>query len=91
MATTIDRDGDDYLLCFSVPESAWIADLAKSMGITREAVVGAAINNGLTHYVGSFLTPDEPPDKLIDVEDETNKPTSDAKDHKTYDKGSCQG
>lgn len=52
MATIIDRDGDAYLLQFSPPETDWIIMMAKSMGMTKETVVGAAINQGLTHYVG---------------------------------------
>ena len=66
MAAIIESNGDEYLCTFSVPESGWIQDLAKCMGITKEAVLGAAINNGLTHYVGSFLSNDEPPKKEID-------------------------
>lgn len=66
MATVVESNGTEYLCTFSVPESGWIHDLAKCMGITKEAVLGAAINHGLTHYVSSFLADDEPPEKAID-------------------------
>ena len=73
MATVIEYDGKQFLCTFSVPESGWIHDLAKSMGITKEAVLGAAINNGLTHYVESFLT-DEVVDKIKDqMQDEIDE------------------
>ncbi len=66
MATIIEHDGNLYLFTFSLPETDWIRDLAQSMGITKEAVLGAAINKGLTYYVGSFLIKDELPEKEID-------------------------
>lgn len=91
MAIVIDKDRNDFLLCFSPPESDWIKELAKGMGITKEAVVGAAVNKGLTYYIHQFGQA-EITSKIKDLaEGENNKPTSDAKDHKTYDKGSCQG
>lgn len=52
MATIIDHDGKQYLLTFGLPETDWIAFIAKSLGMTKETVVGAALNQGLTHYVG---------------------------------------
>ena len=55
MATMIEYDGKQYLLTCDVPELLWISEIAKGLGITREAVVGAALNQGLTHYV-SMLT-----------------------------------
>ena len=73
MATIIEYDGKRYLFTFSKPETEWISELAKGMGITKEAVVGAAMNNGLTHYVGSFLREDEPPDNSISSEDLTSE------------------
>ena len=91
MATIISRDGDDYLLCFSKPETQWILDLAKGMGMTRETVVGAAMNKGLTYYVETFAET-EAIDKIKDqIQDEIPDVTSEAKEHKTHDKGSCRG
>lgn len=66
MATIISRQGDEYLFDFSPPETNWIREIAKSMGITKESVVGAAMNVGLTHYVESFCPKPEPPKKDID-------------------------
>jgi len=66
MATVIEGKGNEYLCTFSVPESGWLYDLAKCMGITKEAVLAAAINKGLTYYVESFLSELEPPKKDID-------------------------
>ena len=91
MVTVIENKGNEYLCTFSVPESGWIHDLAKSMGITTEAVLGAAINKGLCYYVESFLKEDIV-DKIKDqIQDEIPDVTSDAKDHKTYNKGPCKG
>lgn len=52
MATMIEYDGKQFLITCSIPESEWISEIAKGLGITKEAVVGAALNQGLTHYVG---------------------------------------
>lgn len=65
MATVIEYDGKQYLLTFSMPESEWIKGLAKGMGITPEAVVGAALNKGLTYYIETF-SKDDVVDKLKD-------------------------
>lgn len=54
MATVIEYDGKQFLLTFSMPETEWIKGLAKGMGITKEAVIGAALNKGLTYYVQTF-------------------------------------
>ncbi len=59
MATTIDSKGNDYLLAFSSPETGWIRDLAQTMGITKEAVVGAAMNKGLVYYMEVFIPKQE--------------------------------
>lgn len=91
MATIIEGNKDDYLCTFSLPETDWIKELAKGMGITREAVLGAAINKGLAYYIETFGKSKDV-DKMKDLmQDEIDKPTSDVKDHKTYNKGSCQG
>lgn len=66
MPITIDGKGNEYLLTFSKPETAWIRDLAKSMGITKEAIVGAAMTFGLVHYMRTFCPTDKPPTKEID-------------------------
>jgi len=58
MATIINRQGNEYLLTFSLPETGWISDLANCMGIAKESVVAAAINKGLCHYVESLLRDD---------------------------------
>lgn len=52
MATIIDGKGNGFLVNFSNPETEWITMIAKSLGMTKETVVGAALNQGLTHYVG---------------------------------------
>lgn len=91
MATIVQRNGNDYLFEFSKPETEWIAELARSMGITKESVAIAAMNKGLTYYVETFHT-HVMIDKVKDLlQDELDRSTNDAKDHKTYDKGSCQG
>ncbi len=59
MATIIEYDGKQFLLTVSYPEKEWIRELAHSMGITKEAIVGAAINKGLTHYMETFAETDE--------------------------------
>lgn len=66
MTTKIDGKGNEYLLTFSSPETDWIKELAKSMGISKEAIVGAAMNFGLTHYMRTFCPTDKPPEKPID-------------------------
>lgn len=91
MATIIEFDGKQYLLTFSKPETEWISELAKGMGITKEAIVGAAMNKGLTHYVETFAET-EVVDKIKDqIEGEIFNGSSHAKDHKEFHKGSCQG
>lgn len=70
MATIITRDGKEYKADFSPPEIDWIQSLAECMGITKEAVLGAAINKGLTYYVESFRSQPEPNDK--DKPDDTD-------------------
>jgi len=70
MATMITRDGNKYKAEFGKPESDWIQSLAECMGITKEAVLGAAINKGLTYYVESFRSQPEPDDK--DKHDDTD-------------------
>ena len=91
MATVIEYDGKQFLLTFSEPEKGWISDLAKCLGITKEAVVGAAMNKGLCYYSETFIK--EAVTKMVTelVKDEIHKPTSETKDHKTYDKGPCKG
>jgi len=59
MATVIDGKGNEYLFTFTQPEKGWIRYLASTMGITKEAVVGAAMNKGLTHYVEVFRSIEE--------------------------------
>ena len=66
MATIIEGHNKRFSFTFSPPETDWIKELAQSMGITKEAVVGAAMNKGLTHYVESFCTKEEPTKKSID-------------------------
>jgi len=91
MVTTIEYDGKQYLLTITEPESKWISELAKGMGISKEAIVGAALNKGLTYYVQTFAEMGIT-DRIKDLmQKEIDKPTSDAKDHETYNKGSCQG
>jgi len=87
MATVIEGKGNEYLCTFSVPESGWLYELAKCMGISKEAVLGAAINNGLCHYVESFLK-DDIVDKIkeqmqdeIDEETLRETPTHDTDRH----------
>ena len=75
MATIIDAKGNEYLCTFSEPETNWIKDLAKGMGITKEAVLGAAINKGLIYYVETFAET-EVVDKLKDqIQDEVEPDT----------------
>jgi len=72
MATIIQAKGEGYVSIFSKPESEWIQSLAECMGITKEAVIGAAINKGLTYYVESFRT-EKTVDKIKDLmDDETD-------------------
>lgn len=91
MATIIEFDGKQYLLTFSKPETEWISELAKGMGITKEAIVGAAMNKGLTHYMETFAET-EVIDKVKNLmTDEIRDGVNHAKDHKEFHKGSCQG
>lgn len=64
MATIITGEGNECIFTFSNPELEWIKLISDTLGITKEAVVGAAMNHGLTHYVEVFCKPNEPePDK----------------------------
>lgn len=76
MATIIEYDGKQYLFTFSEPETEWISELAKGMGITKEAVVGAAINKGLTYYVETFAET-EVIDKVKDIMTDEIEPDTD--------------
>lgn len=69
MATVIEYDGKQFLFTFSMPETEWIKGLAKGMGITPEAVIGAAMNKGLTYYVETFAETKEV-DRIKDIMDE---------------------
>ncbi|KKM22948.1 hypothetical protein LCGC14_1620150 [marine sediment metagenome] len=92
MAIVIERDGVQYLCTFSKPETQWILDLAQGMGITKEAIVGAAMNHGLTYYVQTF-TENEITDRIKDLtQEEIDKPTGDTKDkpsEKIIDDNAC--
>ena len=70
MTTTIESKGNEFLLTFTSPESEWIREVADSMGITREAVVGAAMNKGLTYYVETFCSREVIDDVLDYAQDE---------------------
>jgi len=73
MATIVQGNGDEYLFTFSLPETDWIKELADSMGITKEAIVAAAMNKGLTHYVETF-TNTTVVDKILDQMEYEIKP-----------------
>lgn len=91
MATIIDRNRNEYLCTFSPPETEWLRELAEGMGITKEAVLAAAINKGLTYYVETFAEK-EVVDKVKNLmTDEIRDGVNHAKDHKEFHKGSCQG
>ena len=62
MATIVDGKGNEYLFTFSPPETEWIRDLAECMGITKEAIVAAAMNKGLIYYTETFVK-----SKIVDV------------------------
>lgn len=66
MATIVRKFRKHYLFEFSVPETEWIKELAQSMGITKEAVLAAAMNKGLTYYVETFHNNTKPLKKSID-------------------------
>lgn len=66
MATIVERSAKQYLFTFSKPETEWILQLAMTMGITKESVVVAAMNKGLTYYLETFCPKGEPPEKDID-------------------------
>ena len=51
MAMIIDHDGKQYLLTIDKPESEWITLISSALGINNKAVIGAAVNKGLCHYV----------------------------------------
>jgi len=55
MATITEYDGKQYLLTIDKPESEWITLIAKSLGMTKQTVVGAALNQGLNHYVSMLV------------------------------------
>lgn len=57
MATIITKGDSVYELDFSNPELEWIKLISKALGITKEAVIGAAMNKGLIHYVEVFCKP----------------------------------
>lgn len=73
MATVIEYNGKQYLFTFMSPETEWIRDLAKSMGITKESVVGAAMNKGLCYYAQTFFHA-KVCDKLMDILEDELKP-----------------
>jgi len=73
MATIIEYDGKRYMFTFSKPETEWISELAKGMGITKEAVVGAAMNKGLCYYVHVFGNHKAVNNIKDQIQDEINK------------------
>jgi len=91
MATEIDGKGNEYLFTFSYPETDWIKELAKGMGITKEAVLGAAMNKGLLYYIETFAEAEVTP-KIQDIaQGKINNPIRDIKKQQTYDKGDVEG
>lgn len=43
--------GNIYTVELDMPESCWLRDGAKAMGITRSAMLAASIGHGLPHYM----------------------------------------
>jgi len=68
MATIITKCDNVYELDFINPELEWISLIAETLGITKEAVVGAAMNKGLIHYVETFCKPTEPTPDDTDID-----------------------
>ena len=81
IAVTQERE-QIYTIEIQEPELSWLIELSKSLGMGRSVMLGACFTKGIQHYYGMI--------REIDEHDK-NKPTSEAKDHKTYNKGSCQG
>jgi len=87
MAIIVEHDKKQYLLTVSLPETDWIRELAKGMGITKEAIVAASMIKGLTYYVETFAQA-ETTSKMQDLaQDEIKPDDTDIKDDVADDKG----
>jgi len=91
MAVIIEHDGKQYLVTVSKPETDWITLCAAAMGMSKETVIGAALNKGLCHYVEMLAEITKSNGVETPAEDTPTEPNSEAKERKTYNKGSCQG
>jgi len=60
MAIIITRNYNRYTVSFSVPETTWIGVIAETLGMSKESVVAAALNKGLTYYLEVFCSTNEP-------------------------------
>lgn len=92
MATIIEYDGKQYLITCSTPESEWITMIAKSLGMTKETVIGAALNQGLCHYVGMLTQIAEHELGKDQIQPEITDDIKEAKDEtpkKTIDDDAC--
>lgn len=59
MATIVEGKGKKYVFTFSQSETEWILIIAKSLGMTKETVMGASMYEGLCHYVTMLREIDE--------------------------------
>jgi len=71
-----------YLIQLKEPEKSWLTELARGLGMDRRTMLGACFTKGTEYYFDMI--------REIEAHDK-RKPTSDAKEHKTYGKGPCQG
>ena len=51
MAMIIENDGKQYLITIDKPEKEWVTLISSALGMNNNAVIGAALNKGLLHYV----------------------------------------
>lgn len=80
-----------YLIKLGEPEKSWVIEAAKGMGMDRCTVLGAAFTKGLEHYFDMIREIEHRDMNKPKPEDEQPDITSDAKEHKEYNKGSCKG
>ncbi len=91
MATIIEHDGKQYLVTVSKPETDWVTMISAALGMSKETVIGAALNKGLTHYVEMLAEITNSNGEAKPAGDSPTESNSEAKERKTYNKGSCQG
>lgn len=72
MAMMIESDGKQYLVTADLPEKDWIRLISEALGMTKEAVIGAALNKGLCHYVEMLAEISEHNNKDSHAEDSDN-------------------